>query len=57
MAGVIFQTLPLERVDLLGLNSFKAVLRWKLGFTDILMNVSGKLVNVSRPDLTDAPSW
>ncbi|MBN2074554.1 MAG: hypothetical protein JW762_03285 [Dehalococcoidales bacterium] len=50
MAGVIFQTLPLERVDLLSLNSFKAVLRWKLGFTDIPMNVSGQLVDVSRPD-------
>jgi hypothetical protein len=49
MAAVIFQTLPLERVEILSLNSFKAVLMWKVAFISIPMNVSGKMVDVFRP--------
>jgi carbon monoxide dehydrogenase subunit G len=49
MAAVIFQTLPLESVEIVGLSSFKAVLRWKLAFISIPMNVSGKMVDVFRP--------
>lgn len=50
LATLIFQQLPLEKVDIVGLNSFNAVLRWSIGFISFQFRVEGKLVDVSRPN-------
>jgi hypothetical protein len=49
LAMVIFQQLPLERVDIVGLDSFNAVLRWGVGFIKVPFRVEGKLVDVAKP--------
>lgn len=49
LAAVIFQQLPLEKVDIVGLDSFNAVLKWRIGFISFPFHVEGKLVDVSRP--------
>jgi hypothetical protein len=50
LATVIFQQLPLEQVDILGVDKFNAVLRWGTGIFSIPFDVQGKLIEVSRPD-------
>ena len=50
LASVIFQQMPLERVDILDLDSFNAVLKWRPGFFNLPLDVRGELRDVSRPD-------
>jgi len=50
LAPVIFQQLPLEQVDITGLDTFKAILRWRLGFLSLPFYVKGKMVDVFDPD-------
>lgn len=50
LATVIYRQLPLEKVDIVSLDRFNAVLKWRLGFINFSFNVQGILENISRPD-------
>ncbi|MFC1987530.1 SRPBCC domain-containing protein [Chloroflexota bacterium] len=49
VANVILQCLPLEKIDIISESAFNAVLRWKLGFVSLPMNLKGELVDISPP--------
>ena len=49
LAMVTYQQLPLEQVDILSLDSFRAVLRWGVRSIRFPFNVEGKLTDISRP--------
>ena len=49
LAEVIFQQLPVEKVDIVSLTSFKAVLDCRVAGIRLLLNVTGRLVDVSPP--------
>lgn len=50
LATVVFQELPLEKVDIVGLDSFNAVLQLRMAFFSFPFDVKGKMVDVSSPD-------
>jgi hypothetical protein len=50
LAMVTYQELPLEQVDIVSLDRFRAVLRWKAGFIHFPFCVEGKLENTLRPE-------
>ena len=49
LATVTYQQLPLEQVDIVSLDTFRAVLRWGSGFIRFSFHVEGKLVDTIRP--------
>jgi len=49
LAMVTYQQLPLEQVNIVNLDRFYAVLRWRAGIIRISFDVEGKLVDTSRP--------
>ena len=49
LATVTYQQLPLEQVDILSLDSFRAVLRWGVRSVRFPFYVEGKLTDISRP--------
>ncbi len=49
LGKVILQSLPLEQIDVESENSFKALLRWKLGFVPMPLNLKGELTDVNAP--------
>ncbi len=50
LAMVTYQELPFEQVDIVSLDRFRAVLRWKAGFIHFPFYVEGKLENTLRPE-------
>ena len=50
LATVTYQQLPLERVNLVSLDTFRAVLRWGVGFMRIPFYVEGRIVDTFRPN-------
>lgn len=49
LGTVVYQSLPLEKVDIVTTDSFRAVLKWPMGFITVPFDVKGKLVGMSRP--------
>jgi carbon monoxide dehydrogenase subunit G len=49
LAKVTYQQLPLEKVEILGFDGFRAVLKWRIGFLSLSFNVAGKIVDVVEP--------
>lgn len=49
LATVVHQTLPLEKVDIVSLDRFRAVLNWRLGPLRLPFDVEGTLADISRP--------
>lgn len=49
LGTVVYQSLPLEKVDIVSTDSFRAVLKWPMGFVTVPFDVKGKLVGMSRP--------
>jgi len=50
LAMVIYQELPLEQVDIVSLDRFRARLVWRLGFIRFPLFVEGELVDTLRPE-------
>ena len=50
LAMVTYQQLPLEQVDIVSLDSFRAVLRWGVRSIRFPFYVEGKLTDTSRPN-------
>ncbi len=50
LATVIYQELPLEQVDIVSLDRFRALLTWRAGFIHLPLYVEGKLVDTLRPE-------
>ncbi len=50
LAMVTYQELPVEQVDIVSLDTFRAVLRWQAAGIRIPFRVEGKLVDTFRPD-------
>jgi carbon monoxide dehydrogenase subunit G len=50
LSMVTYQELPLEQVDIVSLDQFRAVLRWGIGFLHLPFYVEGKLVETLRPE-------
>jgi hypothetical protein len=50
LAMVTYQELPLEQVDIVSLDRFRALLRWRAGFIHFPFYVEGKLVDTFRPE-------
>lgn len=46
LGGAIFQSLPLEQMNVVNQTTFYAILRWRLGFIDIPLDIKGKMVDV-----------
>jgi carbon monoxide dehydrogenase subunit G len=49
LGTIVYQLLPLEKVDIVNLTTFRAVLRWRMGFITFPFRVKGELVDISRP--------
>ena len=49
LGSAVFQCLPLEEMNILNQTTFHAVLRWRLGFISIPLNLRVKLVDIVAP--------
>jgi hypothetical protein len=49
LAAVTYQELPVEQVDIVSLDSFRAVLRWQGAGIRVPFRLEGKLFDTSRP--------
>jgi hypothetical protein len=50
LAMVTYQQLPFEKVDIVSLNTFRAVLPWGIASIRLPFCVEGKLIDTSRPN-------
>jgi len=50
LAMVIYQELPLEQVDIVSLDRFRALLKWRAGFINFPLHVEGRLIDTLRPE-------
>ena len=50
LAMVTYQELPLEQVDIVSLDRFRALLRWDAGFIHVPLHAEGKLLETFRPE-------
>jgi hypothetical protein len=51
LGSAIFQCLPLEEMNIIDQKNFQAVLKWRLGFFSIPLNLKGKVTDILSPDL------
>jgi hypothetical protein len=51
LAKIIYQQLPMEKVDIIGFYSFKALLKLKIGFIVLPFNLEGNLAGSIAPSL------
>ena len=49
LATVVYQLLPLEKVDIVNADSFHAVMKMGIGFIKFPLDVQGKIVDTARP--------
>lgn len=54
LGRAMYRSLPLEKMDIVSETTFRAVLRWKLAFISLPLNVSVVLDNISPPGLLEA---
>ncbi|MFC1971117.1 hypothetical protein ACFLV0_04200 [Chloroflexota bacterium] len=57
LGSSIFQCLPLEEMHAPNQTTFYAILRWRLRFTSIPLNLKGKLVDIVEPSSLGAIIW
>lgn len=49
LGKMVYQCLPLEQMNLISLDTFQAVMRWRLGPVNIPLGIQGRLVDVVTP--------
>lgn len=57
LGSAVFQCLPLEEMNILNQTTFYAVLRWRLGFISIPLNLKVKLVDILAPHSLGSVIW